>query len=271
MQLSLTIDSATASPDDYRRAAATLAAFGGEHASLTLDRVTLAGPAEVIARAASGAVADEAPPATPDPATVGFGANVPSPAVGTAPPAPPAPPADTPSFDATRIEADTDGLPHDARIHASTKTKNKDGRWKKKKGVDDATVTRVEAELRSIMNLPPPAPPSAPATPPAPPAAPPPPPVAATPPAAAPAPPAPPAAAPAPPAASGGVATFSQLMAWVGPAMSAGRLTGAKVEETMRNLGIVDGSGVGQLALLAARPDLVPGAYTALTEAAGGA
>jgi hypothetical protein len=183
------------------------------------------------------------------------------------------------------VELDVDNLPHDNRIHASTKTKNKDGRWKKKKGVDDATVARIETELRSIMNIPPAAPPAAMPAPvvPLPPA-----PSADTataaplPPAplaevAAPLPPAP--VAPAPPAAVAApiapaattITTFSQLMGWVGPAMTSGRLTGVKVEETMRALAIVDGSGVGQLALLAARPDLVPGAYTALVQAAGGA
>lgn len=264
MQLTLVIDSATAQPDDYRRAAAALSAFSGV-ASFTLDRVTLSGPVETIAPAIAQAA--EAAPILPDPASVGFGSDVPSPAIGTAEPI---------AAVLARVETDLDGLPHDNRIHASTKTKNKDGRWKKKKGVDDATVTRVEAELRSIMNLPTTAPPLAPALP-APPVAtaPPAPPVAAAPlPTPPPVVPAPPAAAPVAPVAvatASGVSTFSQLMGWVGPAMAAGRLTGAKVEETMRQLGVVDGSGVGQLALLAARPDLVPGAYDALVQAAGGA
>lgn len=46
-------------------------------------------------------------------------------------------------------ETDSNGLTWDERIHAGTKTKNADGRWKKRKGVDDATITAVEAELRA--------------------------------------------------------------------------------------------------------------------------
>jgi len=259
MQLTISLDSASASPDDYRRAASTLLHFGlgPGNASLTLDRVTLSGPVADVAAsipdpATLGFGAGDTPPAvTPDPATVGFGSE------SSATAAPPAAP-DTASAGAlARVELDHDQLPHDTRIHASTKTKNKDGRWKKKKGVDDATVARVEGELRSIMNLPPAAPPSA----------------VAPPPPTTPAPPATTAAAvpPPPPTAATGVSTFSQLMGWVGPSLSSGRLSATAVEETLRNLGIVDATGVGQLALLASRPDLVPGAYAALTEAAGGA
>jgi len=45
-------------------------------------------------------------------------------------------------------EFDADGLPWDERIHASTKTTTQDGRWKKKRGVDQSLVEEVEAELR---------------------------------------------------------------------------------------------------------------------------
>lgn len=46
-------------------------------------------------------------------------------------------------------ETDASGLPWDERIHASTKTKNADGKWKKRKGVQQPTVEQVEAELRA--------------------------------------------------------------------------------------------------------------------------
>lgn len=60
--------------------------------------------------------------------------------------APPPPPAgDTPDVDAA-------GLPWDERIHASTKKKTQDGRWKKKRGVDDATREAVEMQLRHQVN-----------------------------------------------------------------------------------------------------------------------
>lgn len=71
-------------------------------------------------------------------------------------------------------ETDTNGLPWDERIHASTKTKNADGRWKKRKGADEATITAVEAELRGnaaaapASPVPAPQPVSVPATAPAP-------------------------------------------------------------------------------------------------------
>lgn len=58
------------------------------------------------------------------------------------PPAPP--PAGAPI-----VERDSKGLPWDARIHASTKTKNADGQWKARKGADPVTVAAVTAELQA--------------------------------------------------------------------------------------------------------------------------
>lgn len=55
-------------------------------------------------------------------------------------------------------ELDTDGLPWDDRIHASTKTKKQDGKWKAKRGVNAETVKQVEAELRQVMGIDEPAP-----------------------------------------------------------------------------------------------------------------
>lgn len=49
------------------------------------------------------------------------------------------------------IDLDKDGLPWDIRIHAGTKTKNADGRWKAKRGVEDALVAQVHAELRQVL------------------------------------------------------------------------------------------------------------------------
>lgn len=53
---------------------------------------------------------------------------------------------DTPN--ATPPALDSAGIPHDERIHAGSKGVNKDGTWKRKRGVDDATVAAVESELR---------------------------------------------------------------------------------------------------------------------------
>ena len=52
----------------------------------------------------------------------------------------------TPPTDST---TDTDGTPWDERIHASTKTKSKNGVWKKKRGIDDELFKSIMAELSS--------------------------------------------------------------------------------------------------------------------------
>lgn len=50
------------------------------------------------------------------------------------------------------VEVDKNGLPWDARIHSDAKEKlSAKGYWKKRRGVDDATVQAVEAELRQLM------------------------------------------------------------------------------------------------------------------------
>ena len=163
---------------------------------------------------------------------------------------------------------DSAGLPWDARIHASTRTKLKaDGRWKQKRGVDAALVASVEAELRAVMAIPPggvqtvaaavpPPPPAAAVPPPPPPAAPVP-----------PVPPPPAGAAPASaqagtaPAASGtaGTAspsddpkTFPAFMQWLGPRLTSKALTHEKVLEAVK------AEGLPSTEKLMARPDLIP-------------
>jgi hypothetical protein len=44
---------------------------------------------------------------------------------------------------------DSAHLPHDPRIHSDNKGLNKDGTWRKRRGVDAALVAAVEAEMRS--------------------------------------------------------------------------------------------------------------------------
>ena len=44
------------------------------------------------------------------------------------------------------LDLDADGIPWDERIHASTQTKTQDGRWKKKRGVDQDVYEAVIAE-----------------------------------------------------------------------------------------------------------------------------
>src|SRR6478752_3491551 len=49
------------------------------------------------------------------------------------------------------VTLDKNGLPWDGRIHASTKTTNKDGSWKALRGVSTDLVTQVEAQLRAQL------------------------------------------------------------------------------------------------------------------------
>lgn len=58
-----------------------------------------------------------------------------------------APPAPTNALDAQ-------GLPWDQTIHASTKTKNADGTWRQKRGVDPALYEKRVAELRALVAIP---------------------------------------------------------------------------------------------------------------------
>lgn len=80
-----------------------------------------------------------------------------------APPAPPAPQETTGG-----PELDAEGLPWDSRIHASTRTRNKDETWRLLRGVDQGLVDQVKAELKAAMSAPVPEP-AAPASPPPPP------------------------------------------------------------------------------------------------------
>jgi len=53
---------------------------------------------------------------------------------------------------ANGVNLDSTGLPWDARIHAGSKSKNKDGSWTAKRGLnDEASVNAIKAELRALM------------------------------------------------------------------------------------------------------------------------
>lgn len=151
------------------------------------------------------------------------------------------------------VGVDSRGLPWDGRIHAGTKTTNKDGSWKKKPNVEADLVAQVEAELRAIMAIPSPVPnvpTGAPVTPPV--AVVPPP-----PPASAPVgnvvTPTPPVSAPTTAAgvASNPITGFNHLLPAVTNAISAGTLTEAQVSAALARV------GVQVLPQLAPRPDLV--------------
>lgn len=55
--------------------------------------------------------------------------------------------------DINNAQRDKTGLPWDARIHSGNKTINADGTWKKRKGVSDAIVDAVTAELRATCGM----------------------------------------------------------------------------------------------------------------------
>lgn len=140
---------------------------------------------------------------------------------------------------------DADGLPWDERIHSGNRQQTGDGKWRKRRGVDDATMAAVTAELRgaavptqpavSAPSVPASAPSSA-LTPPAPAAAPAPSPIAIQAENSAPA----PAPAPAP---VGGVeqpnmAEFARIMKKVAEYQAAEKITGAQVNETLAQCGL---------------------------------
>jgi len=60
----------------------------------------------------------------------------------------------TPEAVAT-ASVDKSGLPWDRRIHSdATERLTKEGFWKRRRNIDDATVATVEAELRALMAIP---------------------------------------------------------------------------------------------------------------------
>lgn len=97
-------------------------------------------------------------PPAPEPETTADEPNPASAFGGGETPEPPAPPAPEPTAEAptpTGVDVDSDGLPWDERIHAGSRKKlAKTDQWKKKRGVSDEEIARVEAELRQVMAIP---------------------------------------------------------------------------------------------------------------------
>lgn len=161
------------------------------------------------------------------------------------------------------VEVDARGLPWDARIHSRTKTKLANGNWKNARGVEAATLTAVENELRLLMAIPAGAPVAAPSpivnpvpTPPvvSPPLAP-----VATAPAPVPTPPVAPApvstastASPSSPAPAAITDPFPALMQKIVQATTARQLNQAQVNTILAQ------SGLQALPQLLSRPDLIP-------------
>jgi hypothetical protein len=67
---------------------------------------------------------------------------------------PPPPPAAAPATIPPGAALDAQGIPWDGRIHATTKTFTANGHWKNRRGVADADVATVTAELRAAMGAP---------------------------------------------------------------------------------------------------------------------
>lgn len=67
---------------------------------------------------------------------------------------PPAPQAYAfPEHQSAGIDVDSDGVPWDGRIHASSRAKVAGGQWRMKRGVDPETITVVTGELRQMLTL----------------------------------------------------------------------------------------------------------------------
>lgn len=149
------------------------------------------------------------------------------------PPPPPATVAAIPPAPMALVEGrDSSGLPWDARIHSSKKTVNKDGTWKARKNIDDATVAAVTAELRAIIATGGPAPQQVVPPPPATVAAIPPPPATVA------APPAPANAIPPTAAPAGDANTFVAVMQKISGGLSGGKLDQAKVAAALASVGL---------------------------------
>lgn len=169
-------------------------------------------------------------------------------------------------------QLDKAGLRWDPRIHAESRSQIKDGTWRKKRGVDDAVVVAVEAELRgrAASNwangtenevhftahgqlLPSADPPNAVgpsvAVPAPPTSVPPPPPVAA-------APPLPPVAPPT---------TMAGLAKWAAPSLVTGKLKQSALNDAAKAAGLVDQAGNGWFTGLGQHPEYVPAVYAELS------
>ena len=159
--------------------------------------------------------------------------------VPTPPPVAPAPPALATSLDSA-------GLPWDERIHSSSKNTVADGTWRRKRGVDEALVASVEAELRALMGNAPAAGAGAPTA------------------ESAPIAPVPPQVTPAAPApAASGPTTFKELTDWLLGLTKAGKLSPTDVTLAIQSLGA---EGVSMLPHLANRLDLIPEVAAKLAE-----
>lgn len=249
MKLTFSVDG-TESPAELERLTGALLWFGGHLAPTNgaiLDTVLVAA-AKMEVPAATNAASPPPPPPSFDTVTaVADGHSV-----------------------VNGIAVDKNGIPWDDRIHsggAPEKRMNQDGTWKKKKGVDEATIAAIVAELKAFASTPradatsapPPPPPAVPAD-----SVPPPPPAPADS-GSAPPPPPPPAAAPATIAGSPPERTdFGKHVAWVSTQQNAGKLTADEVNAVLQGEGLVNEQGAGKITNLILQPAKIPVVYDQL-------
>lgn len=107
---------------------------------------------------ADAATSMTAPAVAPTTATQPSG-TLPVPNIAPLPHALPSAPVVPPvaAMPGNHAQVDKNGLPWDGRIHSETKSLNKGGTWRNKRGVEAAFMQQVEAELRHVQNLPIPA------------------------------------------------------------------------------------------------------------------
>jgi len=134
--------------------------------TLTVTGDTLEGDTSALARVLAAledsfgvTVSNSVSAPSPSPAPSPAPAPIVPPVAGPAPvaplPMPTLPPLAAPADDddgpanAAAPSVDAAGLPWDERIHAKTKATNADNTWRKRRGVDEATIATVEADLRA--------------------------------------------------------------------------------------------------------------------------
>lgn len=105
------------------------------------DDATYEEPVKILTAAPAGPVIEQvAPPA--------FVAPVPFTAEVTIQHATPVAPPVIPQQTVTSATVDSKGMPYDQRIHSATKATNRDGSWRYRRGIEEATIAQVEAELK---------------------------------------------------------------------------------------------------------------------------
>jgi hypothetical protein len=133
-------------PGDHATAAAAGAAFGKTNngAPLGINETTGEFDNDAVAARRAFGGNPTSPPTDAPPAAAGVAASpIAGTSTGTAPVI-----ASSPTT-VIAGEADSAGIPWDARIHSEAKTKNNDGSWRYKRKLDEATKTAVLAELKA--------------------------------------------------------------------------------------------------------------------------